>query len=325
MSDISLQRYKARRAFKTLNEDKRMDNSEYIRLKSIIETVKGTKKTVIEEAVEEAVTAPKNRVYIFIMDDTFSTGMTAGGETVPSPTGYFTQVSRTGDLTYSSGDTTLIDKYVLNSGGGNDIIKVFHNNKPSDYTNHYHYIKVDIPVGLNVIDTNGEYNTLANEINSALVKSLDKSDTQANDTIIERIIVAHGTDDIVAAWSAASSDNIDNYNSIIGTGEHDHISNVYSIISSIKTYVSSDYVVSNTIVVYPHNNSTSEPIDYAGDASEFFRQRMTAQNVYYTLLYKEWSVVTGIEFKPSVDVYSDINTLTSETHDRLGVNLAALE
>ena len=44
MSDISLQRYKARRAFKTLNEDKRMDNSEYIRLKSIIETVKGTKK-----------------------------------------------------------------------------------------------------------------------------------------------------------------------------------------------------------------------------------------------------------------------------------------
>jgi len=325
MSDISLQRYKARRAFKTLNEDKRMDNSEYIRLKSIIETVKGTKKTVVEEAVEEAVAAPKNRVYIFIMDDTFSTGMTAGdNETVGTPTGYFTKVSRNSVSDYSSGDTTDMEYYNHNSSSGEDIIKVFYNNKPSDDTNHYHYIKVGIPVGLNVIDTNNEYDDLAIAINHALVKSLAMSNTQDNDTIIERIIVAHGTDDIEAAYTVSSGlTDITAYNSTIDDNtKYDHISNVDSIISSIEYNVSSDYVVSNTIVVYPHNNS----IGYDGNQSEFFRERMSEQNNdKYTLLYTEWSRVDDIEYAPSPTVYSGTNTLTSDTHHRLGEKLAALE
>lgn len=47
MSENSLMRYKARRAFKSLKEDKHMTNSEYVKLRSVIQNVKETRKDVL--------------------------------------------------------------------------------------------------------------------------------------------------------------------------------------------------------------------------------------------------------------------------------------
>ena len=90
------------------------------------------------------------------------------------------------------------------------------------------------------------------------------------------------------------------------------------------------YSSSNTIVLYPNSNvvsSDATPIYYSGDASIFFRKRMSEQNNdKYTLLYTEWSRVDDIGYAPSGSVYNGVvNTLTPATHYRLGEKLAALE
>ena len=47
MSENSLMRYKARRAFQSLKEGKQMTNSEYVKLRSVIQNVKETRKDVL--------------------------------------------------------------------------------------------------------------------------------------------------------------------------------------------------------------------------------------------------------------------------------------
>lgn len=346
MSDISLQRYKARRAFQSLKEDKHMDNSEYVKLKSVIQNVKETRKDVVEEAavVGSGVADAQNFVYIFILDDTFNGSTSRETDTSYSHTGVVRNITV---LSVDDGGvySPLIPVPVqmstyVGSATVEDMIINFDADITDD-TNFYHYIKVHMDVvGLSSINTGD----LTSNIEAAISASIADSSSLGNDTIIKRVIVGHGTDDIRTVYEYAYGDNNNTHpaysdykNTVTETLGYDHISNVDAVIASInagsKSYMD-EYSPSKTIVVYPHSNDVSTGVDnvpadypYSGDASVFFRKRMSEQNNdKYTLLYTEWSLTIGIEYAPSGSVYNGVvNTLTPVTHYRLGEKLAALE
>lgn len=334
MSDISLQRYKARRAFQSLKEDKHMDNSEYVKLRSVIQNVKETRKDVEDAVVDSVVADPQNFVYVFIVDDTFNESTSRATDTSYTHTGVrlITDVSVDSSYAYSIGTPTTMTSYAGSATTEDMIIKF--NADITDDTNFYHYIKVHTDgIGLSGITTD----TLATNIQAAILESINTAGSLTHDTIIKRVIVAHGTADIRTAYDAAyagTAPTYDEYVTSVDGSVSDHISNVGDIIESINNNAASymaRYSSSNTIVLYPHNTfvsgnaDTPAEYDYSGEASVFFRDRMTDKNSDYTLLYNEWSLVDDIEYAPSGSVYDGVNTLTPATHYRLGANLAALE
>ena len=339
MSDISLQRYKARRAFQSLKEDKHMDNSEYVKLRSVIQNVKETRKDVV--VVDSVVADPQNFVYVFILDDAFNESDDRAA-VVASDTHiekrYITELSVDDSGLYSplSPVPYKMSTYVGNATTGENMIIKF-DADITDVTNFYHYIKVHTNVvGITSIDTD----TLATNIQDAITKSLIKSVSSAQTTIIKRVIVGHGTADIKTVYDDAYATNTnpeysDYETTVIGKPAYDHISNVDAVIDSIKKDSNFSYMTayssSNTIVLYPNSNDVSGgtpgTYDYSGDASIFFRKRMSEQNNdRYTLLYTEWSRVDDIEYAPSPTVYDVVvDTLTPATHYSLGEKLAAIE
>ena len=340
MSENSLQRYKARRAFQSLKEDKQMSNSEYVKLRSVIQNVKETRKDVV--VVDSVVADPQNFVYVFILDDTFndSTSRVTGTSDSHNENRYITDIKVvTGDAytpvppvpgkmsTYADG-ATLEDMIIKFDA---DIL---------DKTNFYHYIKVHTDgVELSSVTTG----TLATTIRGAIDASISASVSSDRDTIIKRVIVGHGTEEIKSAYSAAytynsgSAPTYNQYVTFVDGTLYDHIFNVDAVITSINDKAASymgDYSSSNTIVLYPHNTEVSGAADdpptyeYSGNASLYFRTLMTEQNNdKYTLLYTEWSAARVTSLSPSDAVYISVgdNTLTPATHYRLGANLAALE
>ena len=333
MSDISLQRYKARRAFQSLKEDKHMDNSEYVKLRSVIQNVKETRKDVVEEAavVDSVVTDPQNFVYIFILDNAFNESTSRATDTSYTPIG----IRHITDVLLSSGSYSSVPPVQMTSYSfttKEDMIIKF-NADITDDTNFYHYIKVHTDgIGLSGIDTV----ELANNIKDAITASINTAGSGIHDTIIKRVIVANGTEDIKTVYDAAYGSNANpaysDYETTVDGS--DHISNVDAVIASIKNATNISYMTayssSNTIVLYPNSNDVSGgnpgTYDYSRDASIFFRKRMSEQNNdKYTLLYTEWSRVDDIEYAPSATVYDGVNTLTPATHYRLGEKLAALE
>lgn len=359
MSDISLQRYKARRAFQSLKEDKHMDNSEYIKLKSVIQNVKETRNDVVEEAavVDPVVVVPQNFVYVFIVDSTFDFSTediesSSDRETDP-PLRYITSV--TVDDTGSSGVQPYVsdtEQMIDHRGDGSTLYEDMIMNfdlllNTSDTTNVYHYIKIIIPtLSLNVIDTD----TFATAISDAIDKSVTKSLTSGYDTIIKRVIVGYGVNDIKTAYNGFVNDvsfsvgTYSEYSSYVdglatSPGSYHLIAYVQQIIEEINdSYETGDlagtlaaeYEPSNTIVLYPNNNYTvtvdGDTTDYNVNASIFFRLKMKEQNVTrgYTLLYTEWSRVIGIEYAPSGTIYSDTNVLKAATLSSLGGELAGI-
>lgn len=344
MSDISLQRYKARRAFQSLKEDKHMDNSEYVKLKSVIQNVKETRKDVV---VDSVVADPQNLVYVFILDNAFNGSTSRATDTSDDhdQSRYITDVSVNSSNVYTVEPPVPMSSYA-NGDDANiratveDMIIKF-DTDIKDGTNFYHYIKVHADV---VELSNIVTDVLATNIQAAILNSIAYSRSVGNvgnDTIIKRVIVAHGTADIKTVYDAAYGSNAnpaysDYKNTVTETLGYDHISNVDAVIASINaegTSYMDAYSPSNTIVLYPNNNDVSDglvdvPSDYpySGDASIFFRRRMSEQNNdKYTLLYTEWSRVDDIEYAPSATVYDGVDTLTPATHYRLGEKLAALE
>ena len=132
MSDISLQRYKARRAFQSLKEDKHMDNSEYVKLRSVIQNVKETRKDVVEEAadVDSVVADPQNFVYVFIVDEAFNGSTSRASDTSYTPTGRI-RLRHITDITideydeYSIGNPTKMTSYAAGVSTGEDMIIKF--------------------------------------------------------------------------------------------------------------------------------------------------------------------------------------------------------
>lgn len=352
MSDISLQRYKARRAFQSLKEDKHMDNSEYIKLKSVIQNVKETRNDVVEEVAVAAV--PQNFVYVFIVDSTFNFSTediesSSDRETDPSSR-YITSVRVDTDPSsvvqhYVSDTEQMIDYRGDGSTDYEDMIMNFDLLlNTSDTTNVYHYIKISIPtLSLNDIDT-GIFDTA---ITDAIDKSVTESSTSGYDTIIKRVIVGYGINDIETAYNGFVEDDAsfsmgtyDEYSSYVdglvtSPGLYHLIAYVQQIIEEINaSYDSGDledilaaeYEPSNTIVLYPNNNKVVGTTDYNVNASIFFRLKMKEQNVTrgYTLLYTEWSRVIGIEYAPSGTIYSDTNVLKAATLSSIGGELAGI-
>lgn len=336
MSDISLQRYKARRAFQSLKEDKHMDNSEYVKLRSVIQNVKETRKDVVEEVavVGSDVTDPQNLVYVFILDEAFNGSTSRASDTSYTPTGrirsrHITDITIDEYDEYSIGNPTKMTSYAADVSTGEDMIIKFDADITDD--NFYHYIKVHTEgIALSGIDTV----ELANNIKDAITASINTAGSGIHDTIIKRVIVANGTEDIKTVYDAAYGSNANpaysDYETTVDGS--DHISNVDAVIASITVNTTSymaRYSSTNTIVLYPNSNvvsSDATPIYYSRDASIFFRKRMSEQNNdKYTLLYTEWSRVDDIEYAPSGTVYDGVNTLTPATHYRLGEKLAALE
>jgi hypothetical protein len=342
MSDISLQRYKARRAFQSLKEDKHMDNSEYVKLKSVIQNVKETRKDVVEEAavVGSGVTDPQNLVYVFILDNTFNESTSrADVSDTHKVERYITDITVDISNNYTIEDPVAMSTYAADSGTLEDMIIKF-DADITDETNFYHYIKVNTGVvGLSSITTDD----LASNIQDAILASITYSSSNGNDTIIKRVIVGHGTEDIRTVYDDAYGDNNNSdptysqyETNVTQTPGYDHISNVDAVITSINaegTSYMDAYSPSNTIVLYPNSNVVSgngeSPSDYrySGDASIFFRKIMSEQNNdRYTLLYTEWSRVDDIGDAPSGSVYNGVvNILTPATHYRLGKSLSALE
>ena len=339
MSENSLQRYKARRAFQSLKEDKQMSNSEYVKLRSVIQNVKETRKDVVEEAavVEADVADPQNFVYVFILDDTFNESTSRATDVSYTPTGVrlITDISVDSSNVYSIATPVPMSTYDADGSTGEDMIIKF-NADITDDTNFYHYIKVHTD-GISLLSSIDADN-LASNIQVAIDASISGYD---HDTIIKRVIVGHGTTGIKLAYDTAyglttsSTPLYSEYVTSVDATVYDHISNVSAVIDSINGNAASymdAYSSSNTIVLYPHNTlvsgSTDTPADYdySGDASVFFRKRMSEENNEYTLLYTEWSRVDDIGYAPSGSVYNGVlNTLTPATHYRLGEKLAALE
>ena len=335
MSENSLMRYKARRAFQSLKEDKQMTNSEYVKLRTVIQNVKETRKDVEDAVVDSVVADPQNFVYVFILDDTFngSTSRATGASDSHDGIRFITDISVDSSNAYSIATPVPMSTYDADGSTGEDMIIKF-NADITDYTNFYHYIKVHTDgIGLSGINTDD----LATNIQAAIDASISDYD---HDTIIKRVIVGNGTTGIKSAYDAAYADITaePTYSQYVTTtvdeSVYDHISNVTAIITSINAKTASymsEYSSSNTIVLYPHNTLVSggdvvpASYDYSGDASVFFRDRMTTQNSEYTLLYGEWSLVTLTSVRPTDAVYDGVNTLTPATHYRLGANLAALE
>ena len=341
MSENSLQRYKARRAFQSLKEDKQMSNSEYVKLRSVIQNVKETRKDVV--VVDSVVAAvPQNFVYVFILDDTFndSTSRVTGTSDTHNVNRYITDITVDISNGYTIEDPVSMSTYAADSGTLEDMIIKF-DADILDKTNFYHYIKVHTDgVELSSVTTG----TLATNIRTAIDKSISDYGSVDNDTIIKRVIVGHGTEEIKSAYYAAYAATTPHdfpsyiqYKNKADETTNDHIYNVDAVITSINgegTPYMGDYSSSNTIVLYPHNTEVSgaaeDPAtyEYSGNASLYFRTLMTEQNNdKYTLLYTEWSAVRVTSLSPFDAVYISVgvNTLTPATHYSLGANLAALE
>mgnify|MGYP005991645025 FL=1 len=312
-----------------------MDKYEYVKLRSVIQNVKETRKDVV--VVDSVVADPQNLVYVFILDDTFNESTSrADVSDTHKVNRYITDITVDISNGYTIEDPVAMSTYAAGATLEDMIIKF--DADILDKTNFYHYIKVHTDgVELSSITTG----TLASNIQDAILASITYSSSNGNDTIIKRVIVGHGTEEIKSAYDAAYGTNSDptyiQYgNTVDQVLTYDHISNVGAVIGSITTNGTSymdAYSPSNTIVLYPNNNDVNtdsdnqSTYDYSGDASIFFRKRMSEQNNdRYTLLYTEWSRVDDIEYAPSGSVYNGVvNILTPATHYSLGEKLAAIE
>jgi hypothetical protein len=357
MSDISLQRYKARRAFQSLKEDKHMDNSEYVKLKSVIQNVKETRNDVVEEAAVAAL--PQNLVYVFIVDNTFNFSsedrISTSSMADDPPLRYITSLNifngLSGIQTGTPDTETMIDHRTDDLTDSEDMVMNF-DLLNRDTTNVYHYIKIFIN---NITLNDTTTNTVATAISNAIGHSVTESLTSDYDTIIKRVIVGCGVSDIKSTYTGFVSDdsfahNIYGYYSNYvddlaeSTASYHLIDYVDRIITEINdSYdsgylshtLSAEYEPSNTIVLYPNNNSTftvsSVTTDYNLHASIFFRLKMKEQNEAhgYTLLYEEWSGETDIDIAlgaitDSATKYSDTNILKADTLLSLGAQLAGI-